>query len=255
MPQEASMRNLFAKTLVLTAGAVMYSHAIFGIGGHWAPSPGMEVKSSTDTILSDGGANNFIIKEGGVTGLQGFGLKIWIDALPFIDLEATSNIQFGAYDLTILGPTGADTTAVKFDLGVPLAPDKPMFARIVSDVSILYPFLKFPPAISIVKLYAGAGISHVLSTKVLDAAFAQSALKDFDGTETKAEVADKLTKAIVDEGLSSGFGFHLIVGAKAKAPVIPIALYANIKYGFGGSLPKSVSSSSMTLELGGGLAF
>jgi hypothetical protein len=248
------MRNLFVKTLGLTAAAVMYSHAIFGIGGHWAPSPGTEVKQSRDTILS-GSGNNFIISEGGVKGLNGFGLKIWIDALPFIDLEATSNIQYGAYDLSLIGPTGADSNAVKFDLGVPLVPDKPVFARIVSDVSVLYPFLKLPPVVSIVKVYAGAGISHVLSTQVLDSKFAAKALSGFNGTESESEVASKLTKAIVKEGLSSGFGFHVMLGAKAKIPVIPIAAYANLKYHFGGGLPDAVDASSMTFELGGGLAF
>jgi hypothetical protein len=45
--------------------------------------------------------------------------------------------------------------------------------------------------------------------------------------QTPDEVSAVLIDAIKNEGLKSGVGFHLELGAKAKVPVIPIAVYAD----------------------------
>ncbi len=252
------MRTLWTRTLALSACAVVYSHAIFGIGAQWAPALGLEVKPGVGKIATVG-TDSVSIKQAKVSGLNGFGVKLWIDALPFIDIEAGSNIQYGFYDVSILGP-GASEKKLAFDLGVPTV-DKPAFARIMSDATILYPFLKLPPLISIVKLYAGVGVTHVLATEVLNAKFAKSAVDKAvaKGGTTAADDADKVSKIIVDaikeEGLKSGIGFHLEVGAKAKAPIIPIAVYANMKYHFLSTMPSAVDGTSLTMELGGALAF
>jgi hypothetical protein len=251
------MHSIWMKTLGLAAGAVVYSHAIFGIGGQWAPATGLEVKSSKGKAAS-AGSDSIVLDQKGVTGLNGFGVKLWIDALPFVDIEAGSNIQWGLYDVSILGP-GTTKTDLKFDLGVPSV-DKPGFARIVNDLSVLYPFLKLPPLVSIVKLYAGAGMSYVLATEVLNSGFAKKAVdKAMAGDPTKADTPDEVSKilidAIKDEGLKSGVGFHLQAGAKAKPPIIPIAIFANIKYHILSTMPSAVDANSLTMELGGALAF
>ena len=44
------MKAAWIKTLALAVAAVGYSHAIFGIGGQWAPAPGLEVKGSEGVI-------------------------------------------------------------------------------------------------------------------------------------------------------------------------------------------------------------
>ena len=253
------MKTMFIKTMVLAASAVVYSHAIFGIGAQWAPAPGLEVKSDRSAIAGSG-ANQIFINQAKVSGLQGFGLKLWIDALPFVDIEAGSNVQLGYYDVSIVGPGAGDSTALKFDLKVPGVDGKPAFARIVSDVTVLYPFLKFPPVISIVKLYAGAGLSHVLATEVLNSSFGKKAIeKATNGDATKADSPEEVSAILIDqikkEGLKSGIGFHLEVGAKAKVPVIPIAVYADAKYHFLSTMPKAVDSNSLTYELGAALAF
>jgi hypothetical protein len=252
------MKSLWIKSLALAAAAVGYSHAIFGIGGQWAPAPGLEVKAGKGKVASVG-SDSISIDQASVSGLNGFGVKLWIDALPFIDIEAGSNVQYGLYDVSILGPAAAKKD-LTFDLGVPTV-DKPAFARIVSDATILYPFLRFPPMISLVKLYAGAGITHVLATEVLNAKFAKKAVDKAvaSGGSTAADTPDEVGKividAIKDEGLKSGMGFHLEVGAKAKPPVIPVAIFADIKYHFLSSMPDAVDANSMTFELGGALAF
>ena len=251
------MRTLLIKSLALAACAAASSHAIFGIGGQWAPAMGLEVKGSNGVVATSG-TQSFSIEQASVSGLNGFGLKIWIDALPFIDLEATSNIQYGFYDVTIVGPGAADRTPLEFDLGVPTV-DKPAFARIMNDVSVLYPFLKLPPVVSLVKLYAGAGITHVLATEVLNAGFAKKAIDKAkasgENPTTAEELSDVVVEAIKDEGLTSGVGFHLVAGAKAKPPIIPLAVFANVKYHILSSMPSPVDGNSLTLELGGALAF
>jgi hypothetical protein len=247
------MKTVFIKALALTASAVVYSHAIFGIGAQWAPASSLEVKSDRKSLVGTG-ATEIFLNQAKVSGLQGFGVKLWVDALPFIDVEAGSNIQLGYYDLSII--QGTDSIPVKFDLKVPGVDGKPAFVRVVNDLTILYPFLKFPPLISVIKLYAGAGITHVLATEVLNSDFGKKAIsKQTAVPTTAAEVSKVLIKSITDEGLTSGIGFHLEAGAKAKIPIIPIAVYADVKYHMLSSMPKAVDANSMTYELGAALAF
>jgi hypothetical protein len=250
------MKAAWIKSLALAAAAVGYSHAIFGIGGQWAPAPGLEVKASEGNVAKVG-TDSVSVTQGKVSGLNGFGVKLWIDALPFIDIEAGSNIQWGLYDVSIV--QGTHKQDLKFDLGVPVV-DKPGFARIVSDVSVLYPFLKLPPVVSIVKLYAGGGLTHVLATEVLNEKFAKKAVakalsNNSNAIQSEDDVAKVLVDAIKDEGLKNGVGFHLEAGAKAKLPIIPIAVFADVKYHFLSTMPSAVDANSMTMELGGALAF
>ncbi|MDQ3000891.1 MAG: hypothetical protein M3Y08_06480 [Fibrobacterota bacterium] len=252
------MKTLWIKSMILAASAVATSHAIFGIGGQWAPALGLEVKSAKGNIAATT-SDSISIDQASVSGLNGMGVKIWFDALPFIDIEASSNFQYGLYDVTILGP-GTRSTPLAFDLGVPIL-DKPGFARIMSDVSILYPFLKLPPVVSLVKLYAGGGITHVLASEILNAKFAKAAVAkatangNASAADTPEEVSALLVDAIKDEGLKSGMGFHLQVGAKASPPIIPLAVFANFKYHILSSMPSAVDGNSLTMELGGALAF
>ena len=107
------MKSSWIKSLALTGALALQSHAIFGIGGHWAPALGMEVKANRDTIASLAGGSA-LLNEKGASGLQGFGGKMWIDALPFIDLEMAGNLQFGYYDVDLITPAG--TSPLKFKL-------------------------------------------------------------------------------------------------------------------------------------------
>lgn len=247
------MKSIGMKTFGILAAAVAYSHAIFGIGGQWAPALGLEVKGSNDVVVDLPAGDDVKLIQGKVEGLQGFGVKLWIDFLPFVDVEASSNIQFGQYDLR--AAQGADTVDVAAPLDVPLVEEKPGFARIASDVSILYPFLKLPPVVSIAKLYAGAGVTHVLATEVLNAKLAQKAVAGKTGIDNEQELANEIAKTLEKEGFSSGFGFHLVAGVKVSPPIIPIAVFANAKYHFLSSQPEAVDGSSLTTELGAALAF
>lgn len=252
------MRSIGMKSFAIVALAAAYSHAIFGIGGQWAPAPGVEVDADNAVIVdAPVNANDITLEQSKVDGLNGFGFKIWIDFLPFVDLEATTNLQYGYYDLTVV--QGNNRVVVDAPIDVPFVDERPAYARSLTDLSILYPFLKLPPVVSIAKIYAGGGLTYCLSTAVLNSETAKKAIDKATAAgqtvDTPQEVAAALSDVLVDEGLSSGVGFHLMAGIKAKPPIIPLAAFANIKYHFIGSQPSGVSDNSLTYELGGALDF
>ena len=245
------------KSLLLLCAFATYSHAIFGIGGHFGLVPGLELKSSKDTIASSVN-HNVILDEQGLTGLQGFGAKIWIDFLPLVDVEAAGNLQFGYYNVVLSSTGVTQTTPVSFDLGVPGLAAKPFFARALGDVAVLYPFFKFPPLIKLIKVYAGGGLSYGVATPIPSPAFAKKALKDggYDAsTETDEDAAKIIIAAIQKADFEKSVGWFLQVGAHAKIPIIPIAAYADLKYRVPGINPDLVDGNGWNLEFGGALAF
>jgi hypothetical protein len=256
------MKSLWIKTLLLTGALALQSHAILGLGLHWAPAPGVEVAGSTGSIMPSGSSDpdRIVLMTGSASGLQGFGAKFWIDFLPLVDVEATANVQFGYYDAAFIdnGGTTPDTIPLNFDLGIPGAEGKPFYARSTGDVAILYPFFKIP----LLKLSAGGGLSYIMATQTMSAKFARGALEDaedaggFDpDNATQDEITEVIVEAIKDEGMVTGIGFFVQVGAKIKPPIIPIALYGDLKYNFAGPDIDGVDGPGLTAELGAALAF
>lgn len=245
------MKSLLLKTSLLLATVASSSFAIFGIGGHWAPNLGAGLDASKDSITNIAG-QSVTLDQKAVDGLQGFGVKLWIDAIPFVDIEASSNLQVARYKATI--DYGTTSLPLEVATGLPIiATASPVAGILTSDLTIKYPLVKFPPVVSIVKVYVGAGVSHMLTPKPLTADFALKALEGKSPTSVE-EIQTAIIDAYKKEGLNSGIGGHFLVGAKAKVPVIPIAVYADIKYHFGGNLPEGMNTG-MTLQLGGALAF
>ncbi len=261
------MKTLWIKSLALLGILALQSHAVIGLGFHWAPALGYQVKSDTGTIASEGTTGSYAkMNEGGVTGLQGFGIKLWVDAIPFIDIEATGNFQYGYYDVDVITKKGAviDTNHVSYDPPAAVSSfleGKPLLARAYGDFSILYPFLKLPPGSSILKIYAGGGLTYGVSTIILNHKFAKDALaadgydaltgKGSDGREAAKIISDAFT----DKGFQSGFGGFAQFGAHVKPPIIPIAVYVDFKYHFLGFTPDLADANDLTMELGGALAF
>ena len=262
------MKSLWIKSLILTGAVVSASHAIIGLGVHLAPAYGPEVKKATGPIMPAGSANanRIQLKTGSVSGMSGLGLKLWIDFIPVVDLEFTGNIQYGQYDMAFLtdtstGGTGQyKTTVVKPGLNAPGLDDKPAYLRSTGDIAILYPFLKIP----LVKFSAGGGLSYIVGSPVFNASFTRSALTkaeaagSFDADNaTPAAIQKVLIDAIKDkDNYAKGIGFFVQAGAKVKPPIIPLALYLDAKYGFGGPTVSGVSGGQgLTVELGGAIAF
>lgn len=253
----------------LLIGALSQSHAIVGLGGHYLLSPGAGVDGKTEVIKSEPNSGSSLnLQRGSLDQMQGFGVKLWIDALPFVDIEGTGNFAFGSYDAALVLQSPLDTAIIPIEAEMEFpgysTKAKPLAFIGSGDLSVTYPFLKFPPAISILRLYAGAGISYTFQSAVLNKSFvdkaASSELDAFLNAKSEAEIQDaatqaatKIAKEIASEGLEYGVGAHVIVGARAKLPIIPIAAYANYKYYLGGF--QSPINAGQAIELGGGIAF
>ena len=260
---------------LLAAGALLatQSFAIVGIGGHYAPGFGTKMSAAPRASIADG----VEFDHGGFDGtMQGFGFKVWVDLLPIVDIEATLNFQLGSYDATLY-VDGADPLPLEIELsGTPFAKATPKFVAMTGDFSVTYPITFLP----IIRPYIGGGLSYHLNSFVLNHQFMTGLMQNEEVksiiTGSAAEdaalalaagmtpeqyanqKARKLKQEVQDyaikEGLTKSFGGHLLVGMRAKLPIIPIAAYTNFKYYFGGDYPKEIDAGNMTLELGLGLA-
>ena len=266
---------------LLAAGALLatQSFAIVGIGAHYAPGLGTKMKAAEPATIAD----KVELSHAGFDGtMQGFGFQVWVDILPIIDIEATLNIQFGSYDasLWVENPAVVDEngqplkTEIPLEIelaGTPFGKANPKFVAMTGDLSITYPITFLP----IIRPYIGGGLSYHLNSFILNQKFAtsfiqpntfeevaaialdptidpeaKSKLLGDKGEEMKVQIQDKA----LDEGLNTSIGGHILVGLRAKLPIIPIAAYTNFKYYIGGDYPSEIDAGNMTLELGIGLA-
>lgn len=261
--------NLLRAAAVSTAIVSSNAFAIFGIGGHWAPNMGASTKSLSEevgslTVGSETQSINF--ERGAVDGMQGFGLKLWIDALPFVDLEATGNIQFGTYTADITYPvldesnnivTGKQKLIPDLDvMGVKLE-GKPFISQFMGDLTVQYPIADVIP---MVKPYVGAGVTYFYGTPLIDKDLAKGvadkmveAAQSSGGEAPSEDQAIQIVKdALGDMEIKQTVGGHVMAGLKLEPVLIPFAIYANGKYYFGGI---EDVTNGVVLEVGGALAF
>ena len=267
---------------LIAAGALLatQSFAIIGVGGHYAPGFG----TSMDASAREDVANGVQFSHGDFDGtMQGFGFKLWIDILPFIDVEATMNFQMGSYDASLYvlqadasldGDPLYKEVPLEIELGgTPFGKATPKFVAMTGDISITYPITFLP----IIRPYIGGGLSMHFNTFVLNKDFVSKVL---DGSEDlvtalandiikdptliadaqalaekrSKELKEKVQEAALEEGLKKSVGGHILLGVRAKFPIIPIAAYANGKYYIGGDYPSEIDPGNITVELGLGFA-
>lgn len=261
--------------VILAAAALLatQSFAIIGIGGHYAPGFGTKMKAGPVLPVTEGIQFGH---EGFDGTMQGFGFKLWIDILPIIDIEATYNIQFGSYDAALYVDGVADPIPIEIELaGTPFGKANPKFVASNLDISVTYPITFIP----IIRPYIGGGFTYYLNTFVLNQSFVQGIIDepaiadmvrsvankeglDPEALQQKAKELETLGETLkqrvqdkaADEGLNTSVGGHVLVGMRGKLPIIPIAIYTNFKYYFGGDYPKEIDAGNMTLEVGGGFA-
>lgn len=252
------MKNLFVKFALIAGVMASPSFAIFGLGFHYAPSLGTIDANTTDLSAQLGDGSSYagldLIQEEG-TIAQGAGVKFWIDVIPFIDIEATSNVHFGNYkaNLTLTPPSPGEAVVADIDPsfgGIAIS----KYFQSTTDLSINYPFLDLP----IIDFYAGAGMSFFFATPLIDDELVSALLEAnpslIEDLETNPNgVAQEIADQLVDRGLDSSVGGHVLLGTRAKIPVIPFAAYANAKYYFGGDFNPAVQQGAV-FELGVGLA-
>jgi len=268
---------LFAVAFAILANTQAF--AIVGAGAHYVMNTG-SLDASKGTVRSiDFDVNgekitkDISLTQAKANGLQGIGFKAWIDFLPFVDIEGTLNVAATRYQtfLTIPKIKGdpSDPTSIAIEDTTinlsysPAAPynmifgeASPLFGVVNGDVSITYPITDLP----IIRPYIGAGISYFASIPIVNASFANKMLNaglTNALTEGNADAPEKIKQSLINtlekESYTSGIGGHIIAGLRLKAPIIPIAIYANGKYYFGGNT-NSQFSQGFVLEVGGGLA-
>jgi len=249
--------------LIFAAAAMLatQSFAIAGIGAHYTPSVGTTLKEAArEDIKGTDGKIGF--SHGSFDYIQGFGFKAWVDILPFVDIEATFNIQFASYNAALWVGAGDDARKVPLEIelgGTPFAKATPKYIAMNADLSVTKPFSipLFP-----IRPYVGGGLTFHWNTFVLNKAFVENVMdKAFaegnyptDENELVKALKDKVVDYAKDEGLTKSIGIHLLAGVRFKLPVIPIAAYANVKCYLGGDYDSDIDAGNFAFELGGGFA-
>ena len=95
--------------LIFAAAALLatQSFAIAGIGAHYTPAVGTTLKEAQRADIK-GTDGKIGFSHGSFDYIQGFGFKAWVDILPFVDIEATFNIQFASYNAALWVGEGED---------------------------------------------------------------------------------------------------------------------------------------------------
>jgi hypothetical protein len=254
------------KTLLATAAILAVQapvHALVGIG----VSGGLNttsISAKTETIsgadlpsyFNNGTTPSLTASRGKVSGLTQVGVKAWLE-LPLlpVEFELGTNLAWGSYKSGLFYTHDGKTDTIPVDVPSPLAgfgEDKGStpYASLLTDLTIRYPLLKLPPVLNTLKLYVGAGVTHVMATRVIDKKDIKSTFSSTTGTFN----ADEATNAVKDELLQSTFGGHLSVGAQVKIPVIPIALYVDGKWYMNAAISDAANKYPFTVNAGLGFA-
>jgi len=250
---------LFAAAFALFASTQAF--AIIGIGAHYVLNAGATLKGDNEVVKSYQTAKINLNREE-VSGLQGLGLKLWLDFLPVIDIEGTFNVSATRYNPYLEFSETGKRIYLEYEPEAPYnaAFDKasPIYGLFSVDVSVTYPITSLP----VIRPYAGAGFSYMAGIPLVDKKFAEPLVDNVIGANLNFDPNDQNNQKKLKEAFSdaltktdytTGVGGHLIVGVRAKLPVVPIAAYANTKYYFGGNTNDKFSQG-VVFELGGGFA-
>ncbi|MDR2580508.1 MAG: hypothetical protein LBC85_05885 [Fibromonadaceae bacterium] len=251
------------KILFAALFACTQAFAIIGVGAHYVTNTGT-LKGETETITIGEGLTSLDIdlKRKEVSTLQGLGFKLWIDILPFIDVEGTFNIMATRYETSLVVPIplmGEKEIPLEFKPDAPynLLFDKasPLYGLVSGDLSVTKPFDVLP----VIRPYVGVGISYIASIPVINKKIIKdmepalvAILTDPENPEIATVIGEEFSKALKKMDYNVGIGGHVIAGARFKLPLIPIAAYANTKYYFGD--PDKKFTQGAVFELGGGFA-
>ncbi|SHK96590.1 MULTISPECIES: hypothetical protein [unclassified Fibrobacter] len=249
--------------LIFAAAALLatQSFAIAGIGAHYTPAVGTTLKEAQRADIK-GTDGKIGFSHGSFDYIQGFGFKAWVDVLPFVDIEATFNIQFASYNAALWVGEGEDARKIPLEIelgGTPFAKATPKYIAMNADLSVTKPFSipLFP-----IRPYVGGGLTIHWNTFVLNKAFVENVMdKAFadgnypaDEDEFVKALKDKVVDYAKDEGLTKSIGIHLLAGVRFKLPIIPIAAYANVKCYLGGDYDSDIDAGNFAFEIGGGFA-
>jgi len=269
------MKHLPLTALALGLFAAAPSHALFGAG----------ISYGTNTTIVDGetGAvpnavlpaylqqyadQNHItspsleIARAKVSGLQQMGVKLWVD-IPLTDItvDLGSNVAWGSYKSSAIMLDGSGNEVLNVNTGLNtsfpvwgIGSGETPYVNVLNDLTVRYTFLSFPPAISLLKVSAGAGATYVYGTRVVG----KDDIKElFTGTPTtgltNVQAEQQLKDKLSENLYTSTFGGHLDLNVTVKPPVVPIALYVDAKWYLHTATSKA--TDGYPLAFSGGLAF
>ena len=255
-------KSLLAAAAILAAQAPV--HALVGIG----VSGGLNTTSisAKDDKLTGADLPSYFSQASGtpsltlhrekVDNLTQVGVKAWLE-LPLlpIEFEVGTNLAWGNYASSLVYNDGTKNTTIPVDVPSPLVGfgDKSgstPYASLLTDLTIRYPLIELPPVLNTLKIYVGAGVTHVMATRVIDRKDLQSTF----GSGKFSNNPDEATNMVKDNLLQSTFGGHLSVGAQVKIPVIPIALYVDGKWYMNSAISDAASKYPFTVTAGLGFA-
>ncbi len=252
--------NLYKRfSIIFFLVVATQSYAIIGIGVHL-------VKTNTKISSELSATMPFIVERSG-ENLTALGIKLWLDFIPFIDLETTLNAYLNTgynsgIKLSLPNSNVSDSNSQKL----------PYFGTDL-DVTVVYPFFEFPPALSIIKIYVGGGLTVSFSTPLatndivqesaINIGFGntqtiQNALTRTTSPITADQIISELSKGIKDQTKdikTFKYGVHGIIGIKIKPPIIPITIYTNIKAYLISQRTVGLDRSPFLLEIGGSFTF
>lgn len=198
-----------------------------------------------------------------MSSMYQLGVKAWLEIplLP-IEIEAASNLGWGNYKagLTYKDATHPDGVSIPVDVPSPLVgfgeeKDATPYVSLLTDVSLRYPLLKLPPMSPIkpLKIYVGAGATHVMATRVIDKKDIEKTFESASGS-FDPNAPEKAKSVIEDELFQSTFGGHVLVGAQFKVPILPIALFIDGKWYFHTAVSDAASGYPLVVNAGIGFA-
>ncbi|MDR2693501.1 MAG: hypothetical protein LBB74_04715 [Chitinispirillales bacterium] len=261
--------STLAVAALITLSVVSSSYAIAGLGFHWGfdYSLSMEGVEGEKVGIPPDMSDLPEDVQGALTGKDfitvsrtnwrrsaiNFGGKAYIDFIPVIEaIEVSCNFGLWQYDGSLsyadFSAAGLQYIANNGKLrytNVPLTTesaglsyiglDGTPYAKLQLDATVRKTIVDF----WIVKLSGGAGVSSHFATPLLTARLVEDVvgpkLRDPAALEGLLKPGGSVSKDIVQKIIAEAMGkpvvgMHILLGVKAKLPVVPIGLYADGKY-------------------------
>lgn len=193
-------------TLVLVPGERALS--LFGVGGYYVTDPGISVKGGTD------GTFPVQLVRDGFDGAQLAGIFLYVDAIPFIDLELSGEVSGNKYNFQFKNALAE------------LEPSEFGWARASAYLTVRKKLFGLGlPILGGVRLNAGGGLNKHLSTPLADLGMVEELLGGLDVSFDPGKLEDKLV-SYLDKNKIEGSGFHVQAGLQLKL----LALNAFVTY-------------------------
>ena len=223
--------------LMKTILPVLMISQIFAIGGLGisANQSLFSVDESTEPLFPENPELGSFTHHGMSNG-YGLGGYLYVDAIPFVDIDIEGNLVFSSYNFSFVNPV---TTI-----------DEMQFAWISGSgyLTLKKKLIKLSvPFLAKAKLTAGVGVNSYASIPMIDL----NMLKDVvpEGNLENELDADKLVDYLVENKISST-GFHVQGGLQFKLLMLDSFLYYRQVLGAKDVIPSGNSFGSLNLRLG-----